>query len=297
MDPIRAWTRQRERLHRARAFRILLPGLPPLVLFVLLLSGVLDPPSGVFDTLLWSITLLVYAVFWLFLIRDARRFVEEATEMDTQFRTMMGDPLPADSGSREEPPFGAFSAGPVIAVAGRRIDPRAADVPRFPLERVGDVKLRLRAYFETMRPSAIVCSAACGADLLALDIAGSMWLHRRVVLPYHRGRFRHTSVTDRPGSWGQLFDRILDALPKEDLVVLRGEPEGTGAYEAVNRALLEQAAALAARVPVGAGDAPQAGVVVLLVWDGESRGDDDLTDRFRRAAEERGLPIGTISTL
>ena len=86
----------------------------------------------------------------------------------------------------------------VVALAGRRID--APDAPiRFSPRSVESVRGLLRAYFTEGGASCLVSSAACGADLLALDVAGSLDMRRRVVLPYSPERFRETSVTDRKG--------------------------------------------------------------------------------------------------
>ena len=58
---------------------------------------------------------------------------------------------------------------------------------------------------------ALVCSAACGADLIALEEAERLGLRRRIVLPFSPRQFRETSVTDRPGDWGPFFDRLVEA--------------------------------------------------------------------------------------
>ena len=60
----------------------------------------------------------------------------------------------------------------VIALAGRRTDaPDAANV-RFPPANVDIVKERIRRHLERLTARTLVCSAACGADLVALDAAG-----------------------------------------------------------------------------------------------------------------------------
>jgi hypothetical protein len=41
--------------------------------------------------------------------------------------------------------------------------------------------------------TALVCSGACGADLLALDVAGALGLRRRLVLPFEPDRFHQNS--------------------------------------------------------------------------------------------------------
>jgi hypothetical protein len=98
----------------------------------------------------------------------------------------------------------------IIALAGRRVDAPGAKPPRFPLQNVDLVRMRVRVMLEARAAKVVVCSAACGADLIALSEAGSLGLRRRVVLPFDRKRFRDTSVTDRPGGWGPVYDQVLD---------------------------------------------------------------------------------------
>jgi hypothetical protein len=178
----------------------------------------------------------------------------------------------------------------VIALAGRRVDAPGAATPRFPPTNVAAVRERLHSLLVEQQAQAVVCSAACGADLLALEAAGALGIRRRIVLPYARDRFRATSVVDRPGDWGERFDRILDAVEATGDLVVLGYAEGDeAAYPAINRAILEQAGALAAllRQPVGA----------VVVWDGAARGTDDVTAAFFQEAQHRGLPVWHISTL
>ncbi len=178
----------------------------------------------------------------------------------------------------------------IIALAGRRIDAPGADPPRFPLRNVSLVEQRLRALFEAERARALVSSAACGADLLAQTVAGALGMHRRVVLPFDRERFRQTSVTDRPGDWGPVYDRLLEQLGATgDVVILGGDVEGDTAYTATNLAILDHAATLAGE---SGGQA-----LAALVWEGASRGADDLTAAFGEEARRRGLRTVHASTL
>src|SRR6185437_8645876 len=100
----------------------------------------------------------------------------------------------------------------IFSLAGRRVDAPDSLPMRFPLHNVELVRGRLRALLERHPPGTLVCSAACGSDLLALEAAGDLGWRRRVILPFERGRFRDSSVTDRPGDWGALYDRILDEV-------------------------------------------------------------------------------------
>jgi hypothetical protein len=122
----------------------------------------------------------------------------------------------------------------------------------------------------------VVSSAAAGADLLTLQEAGALGLRRRVVLAGPSERFKQASVVDRPGEWGPLFDRIVgEVRATGDLIELDVDGDFTG-YLRVTAAILDEAVKLATPSEQRLG--------ALLVWDGKSRGDDDVTDAFRRQA-------------
>jgi hypothetical protein len=177
----------------------------------------------------------------------------------------------------------------IIALAGRRIDDPDEQRARFPLANVDIVTGRLRDLFRATQATVLVSSAACGADLLALSEAGAAGMRRRIVLPFDRERFRRVSVTDRPGDWGPLFDRVADEVTGTgDLVVLEGTLDDSEAFAAANRLILDEAAALAV---------PPERVSAVLVWDGRSRGNNDLTGGFGDGAKERGLPVFEVKTL
>jgi hypothetical protein len=178
----------------------------------------------------------------------------------------------------------------VLAAAGRRIDPADALTARFPLRNADLVRRRIRALFESHQATALVTSGACGADLIALDEAGALGLRRRVILPFDRNRFRATSVTDRPGDWGPLYDRLMDEIAsRQDLIILSGAAEENAAYAAVNSRILDEAEALARLSTCGA--------AAVLLWDGRPRGDNDLTKAFGDCAHQRGLTVLGVSTL
>jgi len=177
----------------------------------------------------------------------------------------------------------------IVALAGRRIDAPDSSPPRFPLPNVTLVERRLDELFARVGATALVGSAACGADLLASLVAGRRGLRRRVVLPFDRDRFRATSVSDRPGDWGPLYDRVLAELEATgDVVILNGYRERDDAYLAVNRAILDEAAAL--------GRAASVEVVAVLVWEGAPRGDDDVTAAFGAEARRRGYRVEQVTT-
>jgi hypothetical protein len=177
----------------------------------------------------------------------------------------------------------------VIALAGRRVDGPSTTIAAFPLERVGPVQRAIRDLLVECRAEALVCSAACGADLIALATARALGLRRRIVLPYAREAFRDTSVIDRPGAWGELFDAECDdAREVGDLVELAMPAGDHASYLAANERILDDAVAIA-----GATD----NLVAVVVWNGPRASGDDATADFQRAAVRRGIGTKEVWTI
>jgi tetratricopeptide (TPR) repeat protein len=179
--------------------------------------------------------------------------------------------------------------GTVLALAGRRIDAEGADERRFPPGNEALVAARIRNMMVSTTSQAVVCSAACGADILALESAAQLGLSRRVVLPCAREQFRSTSVADRGEDWGRRFDTILQQLQSKDIVELNLQSGNDEAYAAVNSKILDEAARWASITNRRA--------LAAVIWNGFSRGATDLTDAFRRLAVDRKLETIFVPTL
>ena len=176
----------------------------------------------------------------------------------------------------------------VISLARRRVDALDASQPKFPLQNAENVGSAVRALLQQHVATAVVCSAACGADLIGLSEAGKLGLRRRVVLPFARDKFRETSVIDRPGDWGSIYDSILDAVESQGDLVVMAIPDADDPYSATNLAILDEAMTL--------GKACNEAVGALLLWEGVSRGANDYTDQFGAEARKRGLDVFEILT-
>ncbi|HKD77810.1 MAG TPA: hypothetical protein VKB76_20055 [Ktedonobacterales bacterium] len=182
----------------------------------------------------------------------------------------------------------------VIALAGRRIDAQDATTSRFPLGQAQMVREQLRLFFKRHRVRAVVASGACGADLLALEVAGEARLQRKMVLPFARARFRELSVVDRPGDWGKLFDRICSEVKGEAGIKTLGTThDQMRDFVRTNQFIIKEALHLAGNTRVANGTAP---VLAVLVWDGKSRGDDDVTAAFGELAKANNIPLQEILT-
>jgi hypothetical protein len=163
----------------------------------------------------------------------------------------------------------------IIALAGRRVDAAEAKDQRFPIQNVELVRERISTLLQAEGAIALVGSAACGADLLAM-------------LPFDRKKFRITSVIDRPGDWGAIYDKLLDEVVKSgDLLIIPAKSEDE-AYTDVNHAIVDEALAL--RQSLGHP------VIAVLVWDGKSRGEQDFTQEFGVYARIKGITVVEIMT-
>jgi hypothetical protein len=181
----------------------------------------------------------------------------------------------------------------VLALAGRRIDAPETDSPRFPLKNVPMVRERLAALLATEHAEALVCSAACGADLIALEEAERLGLRRRIVLPFPAKRFRETSVTDRPGEWGPLFDRLIaSAEAAGDLVVLDVEGDDDAAYAAANQAIISEAETIARATS----DGTPFRLVAVIVWEGSARAGTDASGGLLTLAKQAGFEERSVPT-
>lgn len=180
----------------------------------------------------------------------------------------------------------------VVALAGRRIDDVGSDQRRFPLSKVALVRERTYELFRSLSPCSIVCSAACGADLVALDVARSLGVKRRIILPFNPAKFRSTSVVDRPGNWGALFDSLCkQAIIDDDLKVLPAVDDDNEAYSMVSEYIIQEALKIA-----NLGTQTES-LAAVTVWEGHSRGAGDETAQFAELAEKEDFRVFNVNTL
>jgi hypothetical protein len=93
----------------------------------------------------------------------------------------------------------------------------------------------------------------------------------------------------RPGEWGSLYDRILDEVQKAGDLQILDLKSGEQAYAETNHMIVDEAISLGQKllVPVNA----------VLVWDGKSRGEGDLTEEFGRYARSRKVAVIEVMTV
>jgi tetratricopeptide (TPR) repeat protein len=180
--------------------------------------------------------------------------------------------------------------GLVVAVAGRRIDAENAETSRFPSSNVPAVTQRIRNMLVATAATCLVCSAASGADIIALEVAGELGIRRRIVLPFRRDFFRDKSVIDRDIRWGDRFDLVMQAVAASGAVVeLTNNKDDPNAFISANRSILDQAAHDASLGRLR--------TVAMVIWNGLSRGTDDVTQAFIKEADKRRLEIIPVPTV
>jgi hypothetical protein len=176
----------------------------------------------------------------------------------------------------------------ILALSGRRIDAVDAKQVRFPLHNVEGVRLAVRRVLIGSGASWLVSSAACGADLIALSEAGQLGIRRRIVLPFDREKFRESSVVDRPGDWGQLYDGIMGEVGATGDIVIVNVKDGEDAFRATCREILDEATAI--------GKERHQDVGAVMVWDGNVRETPDYTAEFGEEARAQGMSVFEVST-
>lgn len=184
----------------------------------------------------------------------------------------------------------------IVTLAGRRIDAWDADIARFPLKRSASVRRQIYELLVEQRATVLVSSAACGADLLALDVAGELGIRRRVILPFETERFRSVSVIDRPGEWGALFDRIISEVrEKKDLILLHERKTDKIKFIHTNVCILDEALSLARSLSLENDKVSSNNILAVIVWEGKDHGRDDMTVDFAHEAAARSIPIAEIA--
>jgi len=186
------------------------------------------------------------------------------------------------------PPNQQRSISIVIALAGRRTDAADTDTIRFPLSEIKSVRKELHDLFIKNQANTLVCSAACGADLIALDVAGELNLVRHIIIPFSVSEFRRISVTDLPGEWGPLYDRIVSEVAAQGLLQVLGcDSNDDSAFSVTNKAIIKHAESLAVDNVLP---------LAVVVWEGHSDSPIDATREFLELAQEAKFTEATIKS-
>ena len=186
----------------------------------------------------------------------------------------------------------------IIALAGRRIDAPGTNPGRFPLAHVESVKNKLVTWLRLAHATQLVCSGACGADLVALQAADELGIIKTMILPFDADTFRTTSVTDRPGNWGSMYDQFVTELKRSNRVIeLNYDKNDVAAYLNTNLRILDQAQRMAqSENEKDPHPGSPSKITAVIVWEGKPKDADDSTYHFKTEAEKRNYPVTEILT-
>jgi class 3 adenylate cyclase len=124
---------------------------------------------------------------------------------------------------------------PVLVYTGHMIDVPGRSQQRFSPQMESEVRARIRAKLQHLKPVAAYGSAACGADILCLECMLELGGELHIVLPFPADQFRTVSVDFPPdGHWGARFEHLLECANEVLVIGERPPPGGTSTFEYAN---------------------------------------------------------------
>ncbi|HKH61929.1 MAG TPA: hypothetical protein VKA49_13905 [Flavitalea sp.] len=181
----------------------------------------------------------------------------------------------------------------IVALAGRRIDANDAERPVFPLALADSVKAKLIDALRYANATHIVSSGACGSDLLAMQAAETLQIPKTMILPFKAETFKSTSVTDRPGDWGPIFDYLVAELKQsEHLIELDFDKDDPDVYTKTNFHILDEAEKLSSKNNHEKNSAGK--LMAMIIWEGKPKSSGDATHHFMQEAQKRNFIIKEI---
>ena len=160
----------------------------------------------------------------------------------------------------------AIRIPPVLVFTGHMIDAPERSEPRFPQHMAEEVRRRIREKIERLRPAAAYGSAACGSDILCLEVVRELGGELHIVLPFPADQFRSESVEFcGQGDWGERFQRLLDDASEVMVISEKPPPSGVSTFEYANL-VMTGLARLRSQVL-------DTNLQALAIWDGSIAGD------------------------
>jgi len=175
---------------------------------------------------------------------------------------------------------------PVLVFTGNMIDQQGRAAARFPAPLEGVVRDALRERIAAIGPAAAYGSAACGADILCLELARERGCETHVVLPFPPEEFRRASVDIVAGQWGERFERVLAAA---DSVTVTSDHHASGSaatFEYANLVLTGMG-----RLRAQVLETP---VLGLAVWDAQALGAPGGSASLVALWERHGLSVDHV---
>jgi hypothetical protein len=176
----------------------------------------------------------------------------------------------------------------ICCAAGRRIDSTTAKSHHFPLNEVPRVLAELQDIMVRHNVRHVVCSAACGTDLLTLRAALDKGSQIEIFLPTNVEDFLASSVIDRPGKWKTIYLEAIDFAKNLGNLHELHLSDSAEAYTETNRQIIQRTVELAGT---------PAAAIAIVAWDGSRRMPEDITGDFKARAKLAGFRVIEVRTV
>jgi hypothetical protein len=179
---------------------------------------------------------------------------------------------------------GVLDVPRVAAFTGHMVDAPGRPTPRFPQDKVGDVRNAIAEQLKKHEIGYGFSSAARGSDLLFIEELKKIGGCARVFLPFPREQFKLTSVGY---GWDGRFDKALKDVEVIELSAdVPPEDKQPEAYAACNTKIIEEAIAKAKMLD----EQP----ILITVWNGNLGDGAGGTADAVRAWRDEGYTVEQI---
>lgn len=173
-----------------------------------------------------------------------------------------------------------------ILFTGHLIDAAGRKEPRFPPEK----ELLVRAAVEqqllqltknTSEKLIGITGAACGSDILFLELCESFEIHTEIYLALPKEEFKRQSVSYAGKQWDERFERLIQKTPVH--IVSKHEDENESVWEKANLAMLNRALK----------NGPQH-MTMIAVWNGSIGDGKGGTEHMVKVSKAAGASVKII---
>jgi len=182
--------------------------------------------------------------------------------------------------------LGILDIPPIIAFTGHMIDSLGRKVPRFPPVLEERVKDAIRSVLDDLNPGIGYSSAACGSDILFLELMQERKAETNVVLPFEFDDFLKVSVNFAGEHWKDRAHTVLERCSQR-VQATEGKYLGDDLlFDYANHVIMGKALLRSSML--------ETDPVLLAVWEPSSKAATGGTSDFVQTWESKDLPVHII---
>ena len=183
--------------------------------------------------------------------------------------------------------LGILDIPPIIAFTGHMIDSPGRKVPRFPPALEERVKDAIRSALDDSNPGIGYSSAACGSDILFLELMQERKAETNVVLPFELDDFLKISVNFAGEHWKDRAQTVLGRCSQR-VQATEGKYLGDDLlFDYANHVIMGKALLRSSML--------ETDPVLLAVWEPSSKAATGGTSDFVQTWESKDLPVHIIN--